>query len=76
MASVLSFKKQYDDAFDPETTHLIGEAFDSACKSLSICPTPDVREAIAVRIVDAAASGERDLARLIEAGSRPWRKPR
>lgn len=67
MANILSFMRASNGAFDDETTRLIGEAFDAACALLS-SPSHSVREAIADRIIDAAASGERDPTRLREAG--------
>jgi hypothetical protein len=74
VATILSFIRPDDHYFDPEATRLIGEAFDAACKSLLLL-TPAAREGVADRIIDAARSGERNPARLVEAGLGPWRKP-
>jgi hypothetical protein len=74
MASILSFVKPHHESFEPETVRLMGDAFDAACKKSFTILTPDTREAIAVRIIDAAAAGERDPARLLEAGLGRWRK--
>ena len=54
-------------AFDPDMTHIMGEAFDRACQDLRIGGQPDiVKEVIASRILDAARDGERDPRRLYE----------
>ena len=52
--------------FDPEVTHLLGAAYESACKGIG--PDPTAREALAKRIMEAAKCGERDLERLIKYG--------
>jgi hypothetical protein len=47
----------------------MGEAFDAACKALHDSGQPQiVYEVIAKRIIDAAKRGERDIARLRDAG--------
>ena len=53
-------------SFDPETTRLLGLAYERACENV----TPDVtiREALAKRIIEAARRGERDLEKLIRYG--------
>ena len=54
-------------AFDPDMTHIMGEAFDRACEDLHVVGQPDiVREVIASRIINAARDGERDPRRLYE----------
>jgi len=51
--------------FDDEATHAMGAAFDEACRLLTrFASTPNVRDLIARRIIDAATNGERDQARL------------
>jgi hypothetical protein len=68
MASIQRFA-QITQAFDPEATRVLGQAFDMACARLGHTPQPTaVREAIAKSIVEAAKGGERDLVRLREAG--------
>jgi hypothetical protein len=54
-------------AFDDELTRLMGEAFDAVC---AMCPalSDRDREAIAERIISAAAAGERDRKRLRNVG--------
>ena len=53
----------------PEATRTLGQAFDTACALLGHTPQPTaVREAIAKSIIEAAKAGERDPARLREAG--------
>jgi hypothetical protein len=52
-------------AFDPDMTHIMGQAFDRACRDLYDVGQPDiVKEVIASRIIDAARDGERDPGRL------------
>ncbi len=53
-------------SFDPETTRLLGLAYERACES--VAPDVTVREALAKRIIQAATHGERDLEKLIEYG--------
>ena len=63
MASILSFigKGVFDDA----TLRVMGEAFDAACKELHDAGQPlIVQEAIALRIIAASHSGERNVTRL------------
>jgi hypothetical protein len=68
MATVLPFIR-YNLDFDDETTRLMGEAFDAACKGLRDTGQPIVvQEVIANRIIKAAMKGERDPARLRAAG--------
>jgi hypothetical protein len=67
VANILPFVRAHDDAFDDETTRIMGEAFDAACALLSD-PNYSTREAIADRIIDAAKHGERDPIRLRDAG--------
>ena len=51
--------------FDPAATHVMGEAFDCACRSLrGIGQVDSVREIIAKRIIEVAREGERDPNRL------------
>jgi len=51
--------------FDDEATFAMGAAFDLVCVSLrGFSCDNDVREAIAKRVVEAAANGERDPVRL------------
>ena len=63
MGSVVSY---FDGSvFDPQATHVMGEAFDLACANMRICGQPEVvREIMASRIIQAAKSGERDPYRL------------
>ena len=60
---------QITQAFDPEATRVLGQAFDMARALLGHTPEPTaVREAIAKSIIEAAKAGERDPVRLREAG--------
>jgi hypothetical protein len=69
LASILPFVRKTGIAFDDEATRAIGEAFDAACSALHDAGRPDiVYEVIAKRIIDAAKNGERDVARLRDAG--------
>ena len=51
-------------AFDPAMTRLMGDAFDSAIRSLSVVPPQIVQEATANRILEAASRGEHNLDQL------------
>jgi hypothetical protein len=44
-------------SFDPETTRLLGLAYERACES--VAPDMTIREALAKRIIEAAKRGER-----------------
>ena len=56
-------------AFDPEATRVLGQAFDMVCALLGRTPQPTaVREAIAKSIIEAARAGERDPVALRDAG--------
>jgi hypothetical protein len=68
MASIGRFA-QIAEAFDPETTRVLGSAFDMACAVIGRTVQPTVvREAIARKIVEAAKHGERDPYRLRDVG--------
>ncbi len=53
-------------AFNPETTRLLGLAYDRACEFVASDLT--VREALATRVIEAARQGERNIEKLIEYG--------
>jgi hypothetical protein len=56
-----------DASFDPEATHILGQAFVSACKALDDIGQPDmVKDIIAKRIIAIAKTGERDPNELCE----------
>ena len=58
-AAVIPFFQ--DASFDPETTHIMGLAYESACKALRDVGQPAmVKDVIAKRIIDIAKTGERD----------------
>ena len=65
--TITPFRKLQDGAFDPETTAVIGQAFDAACILLGNISDAS-RNAVADRIIDEATTGERDPVRLREAG--------
>jgi plasmid stabilization system protein ParE len=68
MTSIQRFV-QITQAFDPEATRALGQAFDTACALLGHTPQPTaVREHIAKSIIEAAKAGERDPVRLRDAG--------
>ena len=59
MTSIIPFLRQ--NAFDAETTKVMGEAYDAACDELGDRRPPALlKEVIAKRIIDAAEKGERD----------------
>jgi hypothetical protein len=74
VGSILPFIQiKYD--FDDGMTHIMGEAFDAACKELHDAGQPAiVHEIIAKRIIDAAKKGERDPVRLRDIGLAGLRK--
>lgn len=58
-AKVIPFLR--DVSFDPDTTHIMGQAFDGACKELHDIGQSDlVKSVIAKRIIQIAKTGERD----------------
>ena len=68
MTSIQRFV-QTTQAFDPDTTRTLGQAFDTACALLSHTPQRTaIREAIAKSIIEPATAGERDPVRLRDAG--------
>ena len=63
MGSILQFVPR--GVFDDQTTLLMGEAFDAACRELHDTGQPAVvHEVMAKRIIAAARKGERDVMRL------------
>jgi len=63
VGSILKFVPR--GVFDDGTTHIMGQAFDAACKELHDTGQPAVvQEIMAKRIVAAAREGERDVIRL------------
>src|ERR1700694_3478180 len=64
-AKVIPFLR--DVSFDPDTTHIMGKAFDRACKELQDIGQSDlVKSVIAKRIIEVAKTGERDPNRLCD----------
>jgi hypothetical protein len=58
----------HNQAFDPETTHAMGEAYDACLQVLHDRRQPAVvKEALAEHIIAAATKGERDPALLCDA---------
>jgi hypothetical protein len=50
-----------DVSFDPDTTHIMGQAFDDACKALpNVVQSDLVKYVIAKRIIQIAKNGERN----------------
>lgn len=75
VGTIIPFLRARDRGFDENLTRAMGEAFDAACKVVPVPSTSaNVREAIANRIIDAAAGGERNPALLLEAALGAWRK--
>jgi len=68
------------DAFDAETTRLLGAAFDAAWEVVLASGSPPldvrhataVREALAKHIIERVGHGERNLQRLVEDALRLW----
>jgi len=58
-------------SFDPEDTHAMGVAFEQACQSLGIADkAAPMAKALAITIIDAGMTGERDAVRLYQAAMR------
>ena len=53
-------------AFEPETTALMGRAYEAAVRRLGTVPPDTVLETLAKRIVDAARAGERNPEKLTD----------
>jgi hypothetical protein len=69
VASILTFLKASDGAFDDHATRVMGEAFDNARTKLhGTGQPPIIFEIIAARIIAAAGKGERDPILLRNAG--------
>jgi hypothetical protein len=65
VSSIIQFLE--DSSFDPETTRVMSQAFDAACRELNDGGQPlIVREVLAQRIIQAAKEGERNPVRLRE----------
>ena len=68
MASILPFVQKSGVVFDVDVTALLGQAFDAARQALHDKGQPDVvYEIMAVRIIEAAKKGERDVGKLTAA---------
>jgi len=64
-AKVIPFLR--DVSFDPDATHIMGKAFDCACKELHGIGRSDlVKSVLAKRIIELANTGERDPNRLCD----------
>jgi hypothetical protein len=66
MGTIIQFLRE-QNAFDPEATSAMSEAFEAACRTLKL-PDEDAngREAVASQIIELARRGERDAARLCD----------
>jgi hypothetical protein len=67
MATIAQLLRLNGSAFNEDATLAMGEAFDAACALLGNIGDL-ARENVAYRIIDAATEGERDPARLRDAG--------
>jgi hypothetical protein len=66
----------HDASFDPEATHIMGQAFECACKSLHDVGQPEmVKNVIAKRIIEIAKTGERDPNQLCKRALKAVRLP-
>jgi len=69
MSSIIPFVRKSGVVFDDRVTDLLGQAFDAARRELHDKGQPDiVYEIVAVRIIEAARKGERDVSKLAAAG--------
>ena len=55
-----------DAAFDPETTQIMGKAYENACRELEFAEPEIVKTIIAKEIIALAKTGERDTKQLCE----------
>ena len=76
MGQILQFRRK--NAFLPEETTAMGEAYDAALRSLNEDAKSElfVRELVAKRIVQAASIGEEDRERLRKTGLLGFSRPR
>ena len=76
MADILQFRPRLD-AFAPELTSAMGDAYDKAIASLfDNDPELTVRELVAKRIIRSARRGERDPEHLCSSALLGFRNPR
>jgi hypothetical protein len=69
VSSIIPFVRKSGVVFDDQVTALLGQAFDAACRELHDKGQPEiVHEIMAVRIIEAAKKGERDVTKLAAAG--------
>jgi hypothetical protein len=68
VASINPFVRKSGVVFDDESTTLLGQAFDAACRELHEGQPEIVYEIMAIRIIDAAKNGEREVTKLAAAG--------
>lgn len=65
----------HDAVFDPETTQIMGQAYESACEALDIEQPEIVKTLIAKRIIALAKTGERDANQLCRRALKAVRLP-
>jgi hypothetical protein len=54
-----------ENTFDPETIEAMSAAFDAICEALRLTPRSDpITEIVAQKVIEVAASGERDPERI------------
>ena len=69
MSSIIPFVRKTGVVFDDQVTDLLGQAFDAARLELHDIGQPDiVYEIVALRIIESARKGERDVSSLAAAG--------
>jgi len=69
MSSIIPFVRKSGVVFDDRVTDLLGQAIDAARRELHDKGQPDiVYEIVAVRIIEEARKGERDVSKLAAAG--------
>lgn len=65
MPTIVHYIKQ-PAVFDPETLSVMGVAYERALRAFPKSAPKDVREVIAMRIINSARAGERDPAKLCQ----------
>ncbi len=64
MATILPFLRKREIVFDPKDIAAMSTALDEVCKELGLQKDSAAREAMAVRIIELAKTGERSPTRL------------
>jgi len=64
VATILPFLRTGENVFDPKDVEAMSTALEDVCRALNLNGDSSAREAVAVRIIDLANTGERNPTRL------------